>query len=195
MAHTKKPCPGCGQIDRNRAADQVCGVCRKKLDRIAAIEAEAEQLRATVSTASAMETKPRLVYLPTRNYNIMDQRDRLIDSPEFSTFRLSTAAVIRSLTQPLDQGRKTNHWNQRDSVPAICDHAISESSAENFGYAELSDEAVKTVRQWWKDLTAFGRTCYAAGVEDGRDLLVQLANGGMTLDQVNERALNLTRRR
>ena len=58
MAHTKKPCPGCGQVDRGRKPDQVCDDCRQKLTRVAEIEAECDALRATVANALAVATKP-----------------------------------------------------------------------------------------------------------------------------------------
>lgn len=34
MSRTRKPCPGCGDVDTRRAASDVCSKCRQKLDEL-----------------------------------------------------------------------------------------------------------------------------------------------------------------
>lgn len=55
---TKKPCPGCGKVDRRRRADSVCGECQFKLARYEAHQKELEELTETC----AKELVPKKVY-------------------------------------------------------------------------------------------------------------------------------------
>jgi hypothetical protein len=194
MAYTKKPCPGCGQVDRDRKADEVCRQCRQTLDHVAEIEAEGERLRATVADALLVATTPRTLYFPDSFYGIGENRDAISKSPEYQSFALATAAMIKALTAPSDRGRKPERY-RADAVPAPCSYSLREGGREHHGVIEASDTASQAMRQWWKDLQTFARTCFAAGVNDGRDLLGQLASGTITLDQLNDRAMEMTRRR
>jgi hypothetical protein len=190
MAHTRKPCPGCGEIDRYRAADEVCHTCRDKLKRIAAIEAEAEQLRATVANTLAVETKPRGLYLPEKGYGIAGS-NVLCDSEEYNAFAVATAAMIRALTAPLDRDRIDN-WGNNGTLPAQNEYHRRDTHESCI---ETTDEAARASQDWWRAFKTYAHALYGAGVEDGRDLLGQLAAGEMTVTQVNDRAYEMVNRK
>jgi hypothetical protein len=189
VAHTKKPCPGCGQIDRYRAADEVCGTCRKKLDRIAAIEAEAVQLRATVAATLNADTKPRGVYVPEKGYGIV-YNNRMGESPEYAAVAATFRTMIQALTGPLDRGR-ADTWHSNGTVPVRSEYSRSEVKS----WVETTDDGAKATQVCWLAFGEFAQACYGAGVEDGRDLLAQLAAGEMTVSQVNDRAYELVNRK
>ena len=191
MAHTRKPCPGCGEIDRYRAADEVCQTCRDKLDRIVAIEAEAEQLRATVANTLAVETKPRGLYLPDKGYGIA-WTDKLSDSEEYRAFAAATGAMIQALTAPLDRGR-IDKWGHNGTLPAQNEYHRRDNHNESC--IETTDEAARAAQDWWRAFKTLAQALYGVGVEDGRDLLGQLAAGEMTVGQVNDRAYEMVNRK
>ena len=192
MAHTRKPCPGCGEVDRYRAADEVCQTCRDKLDRIAKIEADAEQLRATVANTLNSETKPRGVYVPEKGYGMAGLDSRLSDSPEYLAFAAATVEMLKALTAPLDRGR-IDEWHNNGSVPSHNEYRHSRSQDEIC--IEITDAGVQATRDWWRAWAALSQALYGAGVEDGRDLLGQLAAGEMTVTQVNDRAYEMVNRK
>lgn len=189
MAHTTKPCPGCGQVDRYRAADKVCKTCRTKLDSITAIEAEAEQLRAKVAATLSADTKPRGVYVPEKGYGIV-YNNRLGDSPEYAAMATTFAAMLQALTAPLDRGRM-DAWHRNGTVPARSEYSRSEVKS----CIEATDDGAQATQEYWRTNSAFAQACYGAGVEDGRDLLGQLAAGEMTVTQVNDRVFELVNRK
>ena len=191
MAHTRKPCPGCGQVDRYRAADEVCQTCRDKLKRIAAIETEAEQLRATVAGTLAVATKPRGIYLPEKGYGIAGLDSRLSESPEYYAFAEATAAMLKALTAPLDRGR-IDQWHNNGSIPSQNEYR---HAGKHETCVETTDEAANAAREWWRVFKTYAQALYGAGVEDGRDLLGQLAAGEMTVTQVNDRAYEMVNRK
>ena len=156
-----------------------------------AIEAEAEQLRATVAGTLAVETKPHALYLPEKGYGIAGLNSRLSDSPEYYAFADATAAMIKGLTAPLDRGR-IDQWHNHGSIPSQNEYR-HQSDHETF--VEATDEGTKAARDWWKAFAAFAQALYGAGVEDGRDLLGQLAAGEMTVTQVNDRAYEMVNRK
>jgi hypothetical protein len=189
MARTTKPCPGCGAVDRYRPADKVCTTCAKTLADVAKIRAEAEQLRATVAASLVAETKPRNLYVPEKGYGIL-HGNRMSDSDEYFDLRDKTVAMFLALLAPLDR-RRVDQWLSNGSLPGSGEYARHDRQ----GCVEATDAGVEAAKVWWKSLTAFSQACYGAGVEDGRDLLGQLAAGLMTADQVTDRAFELVTRK
>lgn len=190
MARTTKPCPGCGQIDRYRAADKVCQDCKKKLVRIEAIEAEAAELRATVAASLSADTKPHRLHMPEKAYGMVGVNNRLADSIAYTNLRATTEAMFLALLAPLDRGR-VDEWRHNTPLPASGDQYLP----PDLRHVEATDEGATASRLWWKSLNAWSQACYGAGVEDGRDLLGQLAAGEMTVTQVNDRAYELVERK
>lgn len=190
MARTTKPCPGCGQIDRYRPADKVCGTCKDKLAKIAAIEAEAAQLRATVAAALNAETKPHRFYISEKAYGMVGVNNRLAESVEYLNLRATTEAMFYALLAPLDRGR-IDTWRNNTAIPETGDHYLP----LDLRCVETTDDGAQATRLWWKSLKAWSQACYGVGVEDGRDLLGQLAAGEMTVTQVNDRAYELVNRK
>lgn len=190
MAHTTKPCPGCGQVDRYRPADKVCDTCKKKLARIADIEAEATQLRATVAAALKAETKPHRCHIPEKGYGMVGVNNRLAESVEYTNLRATTETMILALLAPLDRGR-VDEWRNNAPIPVTGDQYLP----PDLRCVEATDEGAKAASLWWRSLKAWSQACYGAGVEDGRDLLGQLAAGEMTVTQVNDRAYELVERK
>lgn len=192
MAYTKTPCPGCGTVDHHRPANAVCQSCRQKLDRVAEIEAENQQLRAQVAETLSAETAPYVIYLPDSGYGIA--QGRLAKSDAYSTFAKATAAMFKTMTAPLARGR-VERWP--GTVPVRYEYGtrtLTENHAEHYGWAELTKDGAEAARAWWKAMAAMVQAHYGAGVEDGRDLLVQLATGEMTVSQVNDRVYELVNR-
>lgn len=169
MALTKKPCPGCGRIDPERAANSVCLQCKHDLEISKAYKVELE-LRQKKNLSEV-----EWIRIP----------DHWSGLPRFCSDELKEAIynLILSLGKPLDKSNNrmtrtaelphkqyaehyTNQYNRFVCVPV----GVRAALALLFEQIRLSLDAT-----------------YASGKRYGRSILHRLADGDISMKDFFER--------
>lgn len=177
MSRTKKPCPGCGEVNRYRPAAEVCHTCQEhiKLGKQAIAEAKKTGpgnvwVRGYHGTpyvhrgsigwrgdpdcrdiGKALGKVFKSIAVPSQG------RDTAVDEDVF-TLDVKIAARMR-----IDQG---NNWHQPDfQVPA---------------------EFLDAIRELYVDLCHVTAHAYEEGKQDGRNILDGLASGEISVRELNE---------
>lgn len=204
---TRKPCPGCGEADRYRHADSVCSECKEALKEYGAYEARVKvQIergdKRLVSVADCAHWWPGFYYGgpccrldgfdETRDglRELFDQLAKLVCEPLPKGYYPgdARAKAHKQLYRPevvLDpDSPRDPHYRPRLHYPS--------SDSEHGGWScALVDPALADVLQGlWDHVARFAHMSYLGGVQDGRNLLLQLASGGLSTDDLAEEDMN-----
>ena len=182
MGYTKKPCPGCGKVYGNRAADEVCWQCRRKIDGFDAMSVETEELRRRVEGAGRA-TEPVNVASPW--FNFPRGGAGWVETP--LALRQAVTALVVELAKPLSTGKAGNGRH----LPRlhVFDHSETLRGA-CFVPVEMTDTAVEALRTFDRLMGEALLAAEARGAEKGRSLLHQLASGDVTIHEFNESSVN-----
>lgn len=165
---TKKPCPGCKEIKPDRKADEVCYDCQCEL-RLAkqAAAAYAETMKEQIVVAFGRA--------PYWNHYLP------IPTPQTGNRELARdlQKVLHDLALAITNPT-VDVWDR--NAP----HLLGEDSTpwqSQLYYRYCSPETLKAMQDLRAILDEIVTSAYVAGKEDGRKLLVSLAQGDLTIDQ------------
>lgn len=151
---TKKPCPGCGEVDIWRKADEVCRECKIKISRFDELEKE---------TKKKSEV---FVYFGERYHwnKYIHTRGGLESSDLMKAFhRLALAASKFSL-----------------NPPHIKDGILILDKVEGVGIGRIMDkETAEAFLALHKMIQPLIDSVYESGKRDGHNLLMRLASGDL----------------
>lgn len=169
IPETKKTCPGCGE-DRRRDEDLLCGVCLKRIEEYPKLIAETEKLCADMVICNVPQDERLRYYegdIPADDYVIGG----------------ALTTIIYYLGRPVPEAARD--WNA-PNLPAGCE--IGSRDEQRI----FAREAVEAVNQLDKSIRAALKEAYRRGVQKGQDLLTGLADGSLSITEMEKRVLQLT---
>jgi len=173
---TKKPCPGCGQVDRSRKADEVCSACS------AAIQGWDKHVESLRVQATAGECEfVRLSEMPYAWPSFYFGGGPRCHLPGFDDMREKLTDVLHNLShrmcEPIPGNTYLGQTSQLIEKPEY-DFPMSDGMHGWFSIvARVSKTDLKLLRDLWFTTAEFAHLCFLAGREDGRNLLLEIASG------------------
>lgn len=205
---TRKPCPGCGEVDRYRHADSVCSKCEKGLEewrehvKRQRSLIERSRSRKLVALAGAEHWWPGFYYGGPRCHiegldetrkglrKLFDDLAKLVCEPVPSNYSAGQDVGWLYHAEEVGDPESKRKPKYRPYLDYPCSRSISSSSE----YALIDPELAKVLQQLWDHVARFTHMGYLGGVEDGRDLLMQLASGAMSTDKLAEEDVQRAKR-
>lgn len=166
MARTKKPCPGCGEVDPYRSAAEVCGDCKRKLK-------NEKHLR------EALEKEPDLLLLKfssTYHWNPGFYGRYTVNSDVRIILARAFTDLVRCISGrvSLQAGVGHNEYLMERGVGSKLDH-IWDGGPDSC--VRVTAEQQIAVRRLFRAIDEALRSAYGEGVEHGENFLQQLAGG------------------
>lgn len=171
MGYTSKPCPGCGEVSRRRAAAKVCPDCQQLMK-------DGEIYRSILKAESQFD----LVYVPEA-HRPHDYPYLYRAGDKGTEFCRAFSALVHLLGKPHKTG-------SRHDLPDLVPHPPMSDNHLSYGVvmalpkgsAPLLGKIYETVRLMLLD-------AYKEGKDEGTDLLNQLAKGELSADEFNEQSI------
>lgn len=188
-------------MDRLRSADDVCANCRRDLGNWA----KHVERQAALAKRGGTRKMVRLVEYPhwwpgfyyggphhhmegldeTRRgvQELFDRIAKLVSDPVPNGWRVNSSEEAEALyhKQKIQDPQPSPGATYRP----ILDYPCSDGqSAEH--YALVDRDLAEALQQLWDHVARFLHMSYLGGVEDGRNLLLQLVSGGMSTDKLAE---------
>jgi len=203
----KKPCPGCGAADCYRKADQVCGDCRHALEEWGKYKSEFSQQKnlATVIIKGAWHWYPQFYGCGPRCHpaGFSETREALGE-----TF----AALGKALCVTRLDWKDIPHTERKDALPLFFKPDVRYPKKSNEYYAKpakypssdgdsghtgnfgkIDSTVLDLLRKLWDHTARFSEMAYLGGLQDGKDILFQLASGELSASELAEKDLGLAR--
>lgn len=211
-ARTRKPCPGCGVVSRYRPANEVCGRCETALKEHAEYLADVKDRLERdgsvrlVALAGASRWWPTFYYGGPRCHiegldetrqdlrDLFDRVARLVCKPLPENYYPGEAIVkkckrLYHREVVLDpESTRGQHYRPRLDYPS------SEGESGGATYALVDPQLADALQGLWDHVARFLHMSYLGGVTDGRDLLMQLASGEMSTDDLAKEDVALAKR-
>lgn len=173
----KKPCPGCGEVDKYRSADKVCSDCHHLIKE--ALEArehrKADKTMEARKLPFAAHGLPYIHYMKDGHFG--DNYGRLVVNGLYELCKLF--------------GEPAGGEAGYDTPPVI--------AAQESGYEwEIRRFPVgfsKVVEELYTNIVNGAEAGYRDGYRDGQNLLAGLAKGEVSIDKFNEVCAGLVRPR
>jgi hypothetical protein len=179
MAYTKKPCPGCGEVHPYRSANSVCTPCAEKLKNY-------DKLDALIKAEHGKQTDIYFVpdddwpWIPMKGCNFDGRRD----------FGKLLSRLVKAAGKKLSTGDGQSSTSycyfkgvERESIPkrTSCDEHVWRS------HVSLPKRFAVIVQELHDALCRAFKAEYAAGVSDGKNLLLGLQTGEVSLEDFWEK--------
>lgn len=175
---TKKPCPGCGQVDPYRPADKVCSDCHTKLRRSEKTDKELEAAAkqpglVPVSLPWAIHAYP---YIPDcRDRETGREPDREFYTAADVLLRCSgvyapTVRVFSSQCDPVFPYPK-NTWNHQSGSGTVL---------------HIEEPVLAQWRALFNAVVAMVETAHRNGEQEGSNMLARLARNEVSVADFNE---------
>lgn len=205
MPKTTKPCPGCGKVDRYRKADTVCSSCAHAIEQWPKYLEKVNTAKdlITVKLKGAPHWYPLFYssgprcHIPELNEirdnigvlfwrlgelscaEILDWRDD--DSPK----GYNDPNAPRFLYEKSNIRHQTEKWCGH---PRVIDYPSSEGSGDSSPmFGKMNSETLETLRELWDNTARIIELAYLGGLQDGRNLLLQLSSGELSSVDLEER--------
>ncbi len=165
---TRKPCPACKEIKPDRKADDICYDCQRNL-----------QLARQVSIAYAETMKDKIVVA-------FGQRSHWNKYLPIPTPQTGNRELARNLQKVLHDLALAITSPTVDKWDRNAPHLLGDDSSpwqSQLCYRYCSPETLKAMQDLRAILDEIVTSAYEAGKEEGRKLLVGLAQGDLTIDQ------------
>ena len=191
MSRTTKPCPGCGEVDRYRVANAVCGNCRRDLD----------AWKQHVASLGKLDAQTEIVELSEVDYawpgfyngahghgleNFETHQAGLQKGMHAVAYRLAKAVY------PKNQGPEDSWKAKPLFMRPSYDYPLGEHMHGWFNTDALFAKTdIDLFRTLYDHIAQFAHLCYLSGVRDGQNILVGLANGTLDLERLEEKHKNL----
>jgi hypothetical protein len=184
---TKKPCPGCGRVDRYRKANEVCNVCRRDLDTWKKHLETLDQQDATTQPVKLSEVD----YAWPGFYNGAHGHG-------FETFDTHRDGLQKSLHQLAYRLAKVIYPKHHGPDGACLkaeplfqvpgrDYPTSQGMPGWFNTIALFAKTdVDLFRALYDHIAQFAELCYLSGLKSGQNILIGLANGTLDLKELEE---------
>ena len=198
---SRKPCPGCGEVVRFRAADSVCSACEKAIKNW---NAYAERLASpgagmvTVGMKGAYHWYPQFYFggPNTTNDELDDLRSTLAET--FAEFGNALCVDVVP-EESWSHGSLFPHpevenpkWKSGTSDPRLLRYPCSDGSRGGcMSYGSIRKDHLDMLRKLWDATARFAHIAWLSGLQDGRDLLKQLAQGDITSDELQEKDVRI----
>lgn len=198
MSRTTKPCPGCGKIDRYRAADKVCDACANAIKKW---NEHVEKVKtipgvATVRLSEAYHWQP-MFYFGGHCHGVeglSETRDELaklfkelaelacIDTLDSSDgWTLENTPFVYSV--PVFKGEKA-HLNYPTS---------NGSGGYSAPYGKMPKRLLDVIRALFDRTARFTEMAYLGGLQDGQDVLYQMTSGQISPANLQEQEIRLAK--
>jgi hypothetical protein len=207
---TKAPCPGCGKTDSTRHADSVCGECARAIknwsEHVAKVNAD--KTLATVKLKGAWHWYPGFYFggPQAQIEGFSETREELhklfcelgelaceekFDWKDQPCSGDEDAPKIAYLFERPDvryPKKKTEHYARPAEYPAS-----EGSSCFQTVYGKLDSRLLDVIRLLWDHTARFAELAYLGGLQDGKNLLLQMASGQLSSDDLQKKDLALAR--
>lgn len=177
MSRTTKPCPGCGTIDSCRSADSVCDSCTRKLafyDELMARQAEQVEDKRNCVVVAVPWADHGYPSIPHSTSSFGDDKPT---AKENLQNRVRTLALELSEAAPGTRSQES--------------YALATCGKLEFNWRDplrlMLPGVAECLRTIYDSAHAIAEEAYAEGHRDGRSLLMQLRDGKLTPDEVEER--------
>lgn len=185
MGRTKKPCPGCGEVDRDRKSDEVCDDCKRNLIVGRRLQ---ESVRPTAESIPVFSNDPDY---PKVYAGRGAQHKSHVLEPLCELFRLVGKRVLDDATERELYEEIERH--QRHTFPDRW-YCLPYSDTPVFPTTErmaadriflISPEVLAKFREVAERMREEIKRAFAEGEASGRNMLKQLASGKMTVSDFN----------
>ncbi len=191
--HTRKPCPGCGQVVQNRRANQVCTDCKQALSAWAKHKAKQDQQKDLIT----IELSEYPHWSPTFTAGASHTTHEIK-----STLQETFWKLLRNLVVDEVDGWRATHAAEEPlavprglkdiAYPAIDNDRLFQSGAT---YWRIPRSSLQLIRTLWDAAARFGEQCYQDGVDHGRNLLLQLGNGELSIGDFSKAEVEIAKNR
>lgn len=169
---SKKPCPGCGQVDPYRKIDEVCRDCKRNLREVAWLrkaleEANAGRLVAKLGAKSHWNRYFTVRYPRRGNYEIGSALQRAI-------YHTCLAGSV-----PSGSDRDSPYLMKKER-----EHFATDGSHI---YRAVTQEFFDAVQVLMDTIDEALSQSFAAGQEDGQRFLLDLAEGNVSINKYEDR--------
>jgi len=159
---TRKPCPGCGEVNPYRKPDKICDACHNRLLLADKLQAEMEKV----------EHGETLAYLGERSY--WNQRIRFDDSDN----------SLRSLLHQLLMLTKRHQVERSPYAPTGILGKIDQAGSVGIIIRKDIAETITALRN---QIDASLNDAYRDGFHDGHKLLMRLAEGNISVNEFEDK--------
>lgn len=204
MRRQKKPCPGCGAVDRERKAEEVCTDCahaiKKWREHIASVQ-ERKDLT-TVGLKGASHWYPQFYFGgPRASIEGLSETRSEIGKLFWELGRvISVTALDWKDIRPTDVLPLYFRPDVREPLKKGASHRerIDYPASDGSGggcetYGKIETRALDILRKLWDHAARFAEMAYFGGVQDGRDIIFQMARGEMSVSELQEADVRLAR--
>lgn len=195
---TRKPCPGCGEVDRCRPADAVCSKCAQAIKNWNAYKERLESPGAemvTVGLKGAYHWYP-MFYFGDRSHcdELSELRETLARAfPELGEGLCEDVVPEKAWDYTAlfpDMQYKVPDPDHKKGTPGPqtldypCSKGGTSCGVEKYGL--IRKDRLELLRKLWDATARFTELAYLTGLKEGKDLLKQLASGGITVAELQE---------
>lgn len=177
MRAIKAPCPGCREPNKYRRSDEVCGDCK-------ALLAEAEQMRKMIEKrASTNMAAVRVPWSHCLPYIAYCDRDT-VQKP----FIELALAIGDRLSVEVEVGDRWRYTTQSTCIDVEERPLLrGQSGGMSYPIYLIPRKAAEAIEQLYTAIQAATDAAYKKGHHDGRQLLMNLHSGDITLKELEER--------
>lgn len=172
---TKKPCHGCGKPDTYRPTEGVCTECRATL----------AQYPSLVETIEKIDGETPLVLGFFERFGLRIYGPNYLNSDDLADLCEAIQSAVAALCQKyegVEQEYRSGPWSVLDKSP------LSDKDSRSYGGADVGDcyfmppEGAEAVRSLVSAIREALELVGAAGVKRGKSILLQLADGDLSLN-------------
>jgi hypothetical protein len=207
--NTKAPCPGCGARDKTRHADKVCDDCAHAIKNWSqhVAEVNANKELATVQLKSAHHWYPGF-YFGGPNCHIEN-----FDEARGELSRLFCELGELACVEKFDWNDEPRRKDDDPDIPYLfskpvvrlpkvrgenyarpADYPSSEgSSCYHSLYGKIDRRLLEVIQSLWDYTARFAEMAYLGGVQDGRNLLLQLSSGQLSSEELQKKDMSLAK--
>lgn len=162
---SKKPCPGCGQVDRHRRADEICSDCREKFQRVKVLEQELAKINRDRIVVAYGEYAHWNQYIYTHATSGKYGREIM---------RVMHALVL-SLVAPVAEDY-VRGYGVNDTIPRVLG-----KNSQGIRYGTLPQDVTDTIIELRNVIQLALDEAYEAGKHDGSSVLMRFAAGDISM--------------
>lgn len=204
MSRIKKPCPACKKTDQYRpTADDICIRCSKAIENwnqhVAEVNTNPDL--STVKLAGAHHWYPGF-YFGGHSHGVkgMDETRTELGKLFAELGELSCVELLDRVDASTADDKDPKMLYQKPHLRDDQGHLNYPTGDGSNGYANdrcigrMNARTLEVLRQLFDRTARFAEMAYISGLQDGRSILLQLAQGGLSADTLAEKDVNIAKK-
>ncbi len=189
MSRTTKPCPGCGEVHPYRPAAEVCGDCEAKFEELRVLK---QSIRQAIENG----------HLVVANLHGAWHWQPYITGPNRDDVQKLFLELCEAVSQRTWRETSEGHFHygildtegdKRDNT-LIVPKARNDRKESGDNQCMLPSHAANILPKLYQAISDLADSCYLEGHQKGRDLLMSLHSGELTMADFEDRAFSTDKR-